>query len=176
MLGAGAVDHLDALDHRQVDGVALAGAVAQRGGLRHAVDHHQRLATAEGLAGAGHLLPAGRVGGDQVAQYLAVVAGDGQLLFDLLAGDDGDLLRRLACLAVGAGRTDGGGFQFYRVFLGENGSGQHGQGNGQAKRGSTKHLRTAPAQREIMIFGLRTLFKKGIVCISSFFLFADICG
>ena len=131
VLGAGPVDHLDALDHGHIDGVAIAGAVAQRRGLRHAIDQHQRRAATESLAGAAHLLPARRIGGNQVAEDLAVIGGDRQLLLDLLTADHRDLLRRLARLALGAGGTDGDGFQFDRLF-GVNGGtckGRTGQGN-----------------------------------------------
>src|SRR3546814_5747358 len=44
-----ALDDLDPLDHRRVDRVGIARAVAQRAGLRHAVDHVQRVAHAQGL-------------------------------------------------------------------------------------------------------------------------------
>jgi len=84
VLSAGAVDHLDALDHRQVDHITVALAVAKRRGLWHAVDEDQCRAAAKGLAGAAHLLPAWRVGGDQVAQDRAMVRGDRQLLSRLI--------------------------------------------------------------------------------------------
>ncbi|MCY1557002.1 hypothetical protein D9M68_938090 [compost metagenome] len=109
--------------------------------MRYAVDHHQGGAAAEGLAGVAELLPAGRVGGDQVAQHLAVVAGDGQLFFDLLAGDDGDLLRRLAELTVATGGADGHGLQFQTVF-GLRDRSRHGQapeGDRETKAGFAKH-------------------------------------
>ena len=107
VLGAGAVDHLDAFHHGQIDGVAVAAAVAQRVGLRNAVDQEQRVAAAEGFAGVGQLLAAGRIGRDQIAEHLGLIIGDRHLLLDLVPVDHGDFLRCFAGLAVAPGGGHG---------------------------------------------------------------------
>ena len=58
MLGAGPVNHFNPLDHGEVDGVTITRAIAQRIGLRHAIDQEQRIAPAQRLSGVGQLLTA----------------------------------------------------------------------------------------------------------------------
>lgn len=115
VLGRGAMNHLDALDLCQVDGVAAAPVVADRTGLRHAVDEKLRGAPTQRLTGVGHLLPTRRVGRNQVAQHLPWVAAQRQLLLDLLATDDGHALRGLAHGTVTAQGADGHRFQLQHI-------------------------------------------------------------
>ena len=106
MLGRGAMDHLDALDLRQVDGVATTPIVTDRAGLWHAIDEELRGAAPQRFTGVGHLLPARRVGRDQVTQHRARIAAQRQLLFDLLAVYDRHALAGLADGTVTAQGAD----------------------------------------------------------------------
>ena len=90
----GAVDHFDPLDHRRIDGVAVASAFAQWRRLRYAVDQIQRLAAAQVLTGVGQLLAGRREGRNQVGQDLGQVLCQRQLLIQLLAIDDGNGVRQ----------------------------------------------------------------------------------
>ena len=125
----GAVDHLDPLDHRRVDGVRVARTVAQRRGLGHAVDHVQRLPAAQRLAETRHLLPRRRERRDQVGQHLRQVAGHRQLLAQLLLVDDRDRVRERR---VGIGDAAGAGRHHDAVQVGRDGlvDGALGMGGG----------------------------------------------
>ena len=129
--GAGAVDDLDALDHRRIDDVTLTRAVAQRGRLGHAVDHDQRLAAAQGFAIAGHLLAAGAEAGQQVTEDLRQVVGDRQLLAQGLTIDHRHRGRHCAhrLLAAGGGYHHG----FHRLISGGKG-GVDGRQHGSSDR------------------------------------------
>ena len=133
VLGAGAVDHLDAFHHGQIDGVAVAAAVAQRVGLRNAVDQEQRVAAAEGFAGVGQLLAAGRIGRDQIAEHLGLIIGDRHLLLDLVPVDHGDFLRCFPGLAVAPGGGHGDRLQLVVGVLRLGGGGDGGRQRQQRK-------------------------------------------
>lgn len=109
--GAAATDHLDPLDQRRVDVGQVARGVAV-GVQRHAVDHHQHAAPAQGLAvfgdgaaGIGH--PRHRLGqhGGQAVGALAQLLQLGML-------DDGGLARGGDQVAAGA---RGGDFHLLHV-------------------------------------------------------------
>jgi hypothetical protein len=138
------VDDFDAFDHRRVDRMRIARAVAQRRRLRHAVDHVQRLPAAQRFAEAGQLLPRRRERRNQVGQHLRQVLGQRQLLFELGTVDHSDGVRQRGLgirQAAGAGRDDdavevgrrlGGGL----CFLGERRYGENGQqGAGEGRAG-----------------------------------------
>ncbi|MNS81092.1 hypothetical protein D3C72_1147930 [compost metagenome] len=86
----GAVDHFDAFDHRRIDGVRITRTIAQRRGLRHAVDHVQDAASAHAFAIVGHLLARRGEGRDLRGQHARHIRAQCQLLLDVLAGEHGD--------------------------------------------------------------------------------------
>ena len=161
----GALDDLDALDHRRIDRVRIARSVAQRAGLRHAVDHVQRTAPAQGFAAAGQFLGGGREGGQQGADRLRQVRRQGQLLAQLLLIDHGDRHRQRALAARHAQRALGhlDALQLHRLrgvggMRRDSQRAQDGQGNG----ADSGHATTPDEIRRILTRTIRNYNNRGV--------------
>ncbi|MNO79679.1 hypothetical protein D3C76_708560 [compost metagenome] len=105
---AGTGNHLDAFDTGRRDAVELAEVVT-RGVLRHAVDQHQHVAPAQGLAEVAHPAAGRRQAGNQLPQNVGDPTPGATLLADLLLVDHLDRARNRGNARFAASRGNDGG-------------------------------------------------------------------